>query len=114
METDDLINDGLLGHILAQIGNSKAVVLQDQFHDILTDIMDVAMYRRNNKCTSLRTFAAIVRHQFLDFFESRLRRFGRHQELWQIDFFLFKILTHDIECRNNFLLDDLQWFFLGK
>ena len=78
--------------------------------------MDVAVNCRDNKRAAGRSAVSVIarRHSDFYFFKSTFRCFCRHKKLRQINFLLFEIRTDDIQCRDNFRLDDLQRFLLRE
>ena len=42
----DLGDDPIGGHVPAQVQDPEVIVLQDDLHDVLADIMDVPVHRR--------------------------------------------------------------------
>ena len=99
-------HDGFRRHVLAEVDDVVAVVLEQDLHDVLSDVVDVTLDGREDDA-ALR-FLRAAGHGFLHDGEGCLGGFCGHEELREEDGALFKALADDVECRHEVLIDDVE------
>ena len=104
----DRIHHQLRFHILAEVDHIVIVVLQQHFHDILADIVNIAFDGGEHDLSFfdrlLPHLAEVAANRFKPFF-GRIRA---HQQLRQEDGSVFKALAHLVQCRYQMLLNNIQ------
>ena len=100
------LHDGFRRHVLAEVDDVVAVVFEQDLHDVLSDVVDVALHGREDDA-ALRLLRA-ASHGFLHDGEGGLGGFRGHEELREEDGAFFEALTDDVECRHEVLVYDVE------
>ena len=95
--------------ILAQINDLITIVVQQHLDDVFTDIMDISLDCGQDDFFPLslrRIRVGAFPHGRTHRFKGRFGGIGAHQQLRKKQLSAFKILTHLIQGRNHFLVDN--------
>lgn len=123
--------DGLGGDVAAEVDDGEAVVFQEHLHDVLADVMDVALHRGHDNgasgftgdvCIALRrgSVRAGCPSAVADEVETGLNGLGGGHELGQKEGALVVLLADDVENGHEDVVDDgqaimgLQQLFGGR
>ena len=74
------VHDGLRGHVFAEIEDVVAVIAQEYTHDVLSDVVDVALHGGEHDPVLLHRLAALFRQRGLDDLKHALSRLGSAQQ----------------------------------
>ena len=99
-------------HVATQVVHAIAVVLKQHFHDILADVVDVALH--GGKHDVALVLSGARRHARLHGVEAHLDRLGRGHELGQEELATLELGTHLVEHGDKAAVDDLQRVATGK
>ena len=108
---DSCLYDPLGRYISAQVNDREPVVFQDDLDDVFADVVDISMHSGKNDAFGIeRLMGAVLlrvgRQETFDFFKACLCRLCGLNHLRQKDFPAFKLLSHQIQSRNQPLVDD--------
>ena len=106
------LEHGLGRHVAAQVVHAIAVVLEQHLHDVLADVVDVALY--GGKHDVALVLGGAGRHACLHGVEAHLDRLGRGHELGQEELAALELGTHLVEHGDEAAVNDLQRVAAGK
>ena len=99
-------------NIFSEIDHIKTVIFQQDFYDILSDIVDISLdCRKDDLSFFLLYFPALI-HSFFEYCKCTLCRLCTHQKLWKEYSSFFKSLTYIVQSRDQFFINDIQCIFL--
>ena len=93
------ITDNGCFDIFSEVDDIKAVALKDDLNDILTDIMNVSLDRRDYDRSLSRRRNRLDILSYL--IENQLRGFSRYHKLRQEDLALIVVINYFIKCRDK-------------
>ena len=100
------LDNRLCRHIATQIIHFIAVVLHEHLHDVLADVVNIALHGRENHTAAF--LPSGTAHRALNDLKGCLCRLGRHEKLRQEERPLFKALAHHIEGGNELLIHNVE------
>ena len=106
------LEHGLGRHVAAQVVHSIAVVLEQHLHDVLADVVDVALH--GGKHDVALVLSGTRRHARLHGVEAHLDRLGRGHELGQEELAALELGTHLVEHGDEAAVNDLQCVAAGE
>jgi len=106
---DGGLDYGLNGYVTSQIDDAIAVILYNSFHDILTDIVNISLYRRNDDLTLGNRSGSLLGHLGADDLKGLLCCACRVDELGQEDFSALKASADHVQCWNEQFIDNIQF-----
>ena len=114
---EHLVQHGLWLHIASEVEDRVAIIVQQHLHDVLTDVVDVALDRGQHDRALVRDL--VCGHEALDGIETRARGLGGGHELRQEELALVEAVAHLVERGDELLVDELHGIgrleqFLGK
>ena len=98
-------------HIDTQIDDLESAPFEHRGHEVFADVVDISMHSGKNDAFGIeRLMGAVLlrvgRQETFDFFKACLCRLCGLNHLRQKDFPAFKLLSHQIQSRNQPLVDD--------
>ena len=106
----DGVHDRLHRHVAAQVDDLKAVVFEDDLHDVLADVVDVPLDRGDDDAALALAGAALFGNGRLDLLKGALGGAGRLQQLRQIKGALLVLVSHDVQRRDEGFVHQFQCF----
>ena len=86
-------------HVAAKVDDLEAVVFEDDLHDVLADVVDIALHRRDDDATLALVGRALLCDGGLDLLKGALGGAGCLEQLGQEEGALFVLVAHDVQRR---------------
>ena len=88
------LNDRLAALLDPEVDHLVAVVGENDIHQILADVVDIAFDGGDQELALAQAFALVFLHIGLQMRHSRFHRFGALQDKWQLHLTTAEQLTH--------------------
>ena len=83
----------------------EAVILQQDLHNVLPDVVDVPLHRGNDNGQVAALGVSLALEVGFNHLEGRLGCLGAHQQLGEKERLFLKALSHGVQGGDDFLVD---------
>ena len=108
MLPDRLFHDRLQRNISSKIDHIKTIIFQKDLHDILPNIMDIPLHRRQDHLSLLLLNLSARLHGLLHDSKRRLRSLRTHQKLREEHRSGLESLSDLVESRDHVRVDEFE------